>query len=197
MLDKSILVSLTNIQLTSKLNNLKESEFYEFNGMNIPVYKNDVFVIGSGAAGLRCAVELANRDIKVTVVTSMLFAGTSACSGSDKQTLFSCATSKHGDDVLAVAQAIGAGGAMDGDLAYIEASNSYLAIDALRAWGLPLPQDRYGAVLRYKTDHDEAGRATSLGPRTSRFMIKVLMEQAEKKWGFFIRSIYGYKTFGL
>lgn len=54
MLDKSILVSLTNIQLTSKLNNLKESEFYEFNGMNIPVYKNDVFVIGSGAAGLRC-----------------------------------------------------------------------------------------------------------------------------------------------
>lgn len=180
MLDKSILVSLTNIQLTSKLNDLKESEFYEFNGMNIPVYKNDVFVIGSGAAGLRCAVELANRDIKVTVVTSMLFAGTSACSGSDKQTLFSCATSKHGDDVLAVAQAIGAGGAMDGDLAYIEASNSYLAIDALRAWGLPLPQDRYGAVLRYKTDHDEAGRATSLGPRTSRFMVKVLMEQAEK-----------------
>ena len=180
MLDKGILVSLTNIQLTSKLNSLKENKFYEFKGMNIPVYRNDVFVIGSGAAGLRCAVELSNREIKVTVVTSMLFAGTSACSGSDKQTLFSCATSKHGDDVLEVAKAIGAGGAMDGDLAYVEASNSYLAIESLRAWGLPLPQDRYGAVLRYKTDHDEAGRATSLGPRTSRFMVKVLMEQAEK-----------------
>jgi succinate dehydrogenase/fumarate reductase flavoprotein subunit len=44
--------------------------------------------------------------------------------------------------------------------------------------GLPLPEDRYGAVLRYQTDHDEVGRATSCGPRTSRLMVKVLAEEA-------------------
>lgn len=180
MLEKNILVSLTNIQLTSNLNKLIPLHYFGLKEMNIPVYHNDVFVVGSGAAGLRCAVELANRDVGVTVVTSMLFAGTSACSGSDKQTIFSCSTSKHGDDVLAVANNICAGGSMDGDLAYIEAANSYLALDALITWGLPLPHDRYGAVLRYKTDHDKAGRATSLGPRTSRFMVKVLTKQAEK-----------------
>ena len=44
--------------------------------------------------------------------------------------------------------------------------------------GLPLPQDRFGTVLRYQTDHDDVGRATSCGPRTSRLMVKVLAEEA-------------------
>ena len=44
--------------------------------------------------------------------------------------------------------------------------------------GLPLPQDQLGAVLRYQTDHDEAGRATSCGPRTSRLMVQVLANEA-------------------
>ncbi|TMR08106.1 hypothetical protein FGG77_25455, partial [Escherichia coli] len=46
--------------------------------------------------------------------------------------------------------------------------------------GLELPDDRYGAILRYKTDHDEAGRATSCGPRTSRFMVKVQLEEVQR-----------------
>ncbi|SQD07279.1 fumarate reductase/succinate dehydrogenase flavoprotein domain-containing protein [Escherichia coli] len=31
-----------------------------------------------------------------------------------------------------------------------------------------------------KTDHDEAGRATSCGPRTSRLMVKVLLEEVQR-----------------
>jgi succinate dehydrogenase/fumarate reductase flavoprotein subunit len=41
-----------------------------------------------------------------------------------------------------------------------------------------LPQDQLGGTLRYQTDHDEVGRATSCGPRTSRLMVKVLAEEA-------------------
>ena len=180
MIAASLLNSLTDIQLSNLLKTLSFKEQIKVNGYSIPVYCNEAMVIGSGAAGLRAAVELAHRDVKVTVVTSMLFAGTSACSGSDKQTIHTCATSNHGDDVINVAKSIGAGGAMDGDLAYIEAACSYLAIDGLRTYGLDLPQDRYGAILRYKTDHDEAGRATSCGPRTSRMMVKVLTKEAER-----------------
>ena len=44
--------------------------------------------------------------------------------------------------------------------------------------GLPVPQDRLGGVLRYQTDHDEVGRATSCGPRTSRLMVQVLANEA-------------------
>jgi hypothetical protein len=43
---------------------------------------------------------------------------------------------------------------------------------------LPIPLDRLGAVLRYQTDHDEAERATSCGPRTSRLMVKVLAKES-------------------
>jgi succinate dehydrogenase/fumarate reductase flavoprotein subunit len=49
---------------------------------------------------------------------------------------------------------------------------------SLQFLGLPLPQDHLGGTLRYQTDHDEVGRATSCGPRTSRLMVKVLAEEA-------------------
>jgi succinate dehydrogenase/fumarate reductase flavoprotein subunit len=49
---------------------------------------------------------------------------------------------------------------------------------SLQYLGLPLPQDNLGGTLRYQTDHDEVGRATSCGPRTSRLMVKVLAEEA-------------------
>ena len=52
------------------------------------------------------------------------------------------------------------------------------AMASLQFLGLPLPQDPLGGTLRYQTDHDEVGRATSCGPRTSRLMVKVLAEEA-------------------
>ena len=46
---------------------------------------------------------------------------------------------------------------MDADTAYVEAVGSVEAFIGLKSMGLPLPEDRYGAVLRYQTDHDEVG----------------------------------------
>ena len=77
-----------------------------------------------------------------------------------------------------MARAIRAGGAMDEDTAYVEAVGSSRAMASLQYLGLPLPQDPLGGTLRYQTDHDEVGRATSCGPRTSRLMVKVLADEA-------------------
>ena len=106
--------------------------------------------------------KLTRRDVNVVIASQSAFGGTSACSGSDKQTL----------------HALGAGGAMDEDTAYVEAVGSARALSSLQFMGLPIPQDRLGGVLRYQTDHDEVGRATSCGPRTSRLMVQVLTREA-------------------
>ena len=67
---------------------------------------------------------------------------------------------------------------MDEDTAYVEAVGSARALSSLQFMGLPIPQDRLGGVLRYQTDHDEVGRATSCGPRTSRLMVQALAREA-------------------
>jgi len=67
---------------------------------------------------------------------------------------------------------------MNFSTAYVEAVGSNDAVGGLQYIGLPLPHDDQGAILRYQTDHDEAGRATSCGPRTSKLMVKVLFEEA-------------------
>jgi succinate dehydrogenase/fumarate reductase flavoprotein subunit len=147
-------------------------------GHEIPVFRSGSIVIGSGAAGLRAAVEMKRRDVDVTVISQSAWGGTSACSGSDKQTLHTANTKDQGDNYQDMAASIRAGGAMDEDTAYIEAVGSIRAMASLQYLGLPLPQDALGGTLRYQTDHDEVGRATSVGPRTSRLMVKVLAEEA-------------------
>ncbi len=154
------------------------SETAEVSGQRIPLRRFGCVVVGSGAAGLRAAVELQRRGIDVAIISQSAWGGTSACSGSDKQTLHTANTADRGDDCKAMARAIRAGGAMDEDTAYVEAVGSPRAMASLQYLGLPLPQDPLGGTLRYQTDHDEAGRATSCGPRTSRLMVKVLAEEA-------------------
>ena len=147
-------------------------------GLRLPVHRAGCLVVGSGAAGLRVAVELARRGVAVAVLSQSAWGGTSACSGSDKQTIHTANTADRGDDFRGLAAAIGAGGAMDADTAYVEAVGSVRSMASLQYLGLPLPQDGLGGTLRYQTDHDEVGRATSCGPRTSRLMVKVLAEEA-------------------
>jgi len=147
-------------------------------GVTVPVYTCEALVLGSGAAGMRATVELQRRGVDVMVASTGLFAGTSACSGSDKQTLYTASTDYKGDNFIKYAQSLCGGGAMDFSTAYVEAVGSNDAIGGLQYMGLPLPHDDQGAILRYQTDHDEAGRATSCGPRTSKLMVKVLFEEA-------------------
>ncbi|GAA6209118.1 FAD-binding protein [Cognatishimia sp. WU-CL00825] len=149
----------------------------EVAGHRIPVHASDCLIVGSGAAGLRAAVELKRRSSNVSIISQSAWGGTSACSGSDKQTLHTANSADTGDNFKAMARAIRAGGAMDQDTAYVEAVGSPRAMASLQYLGLPLPQDPLGGTLRYKTDHDEVGRATSCGPRTSRLMVQVLAQE--------------------
>ena len=177
-IDQSILDALTDVDMPRLPPEPALGGAVEVAGHRIPVHASRAIVLGSGAAGLRAAVEMTRRGIDVAVLTQSAWGGTSACSGSDKQTLHTANTADRGDNYRAMARAIRAGGAMDEDTAYIEAVGSGRAMASLQYLGLPLPQDAYGGTLRYQTDHDETGRATSCGPRTSRLMVKVLAEEA-------------------
>ena len=175
---QDILNALTDVAMPRLPAERPAKETVAARGFSIPLHRSDALVLGSGAAGLRAAVEMKRRDVDVVVVTQSAFGGTSACSGSDKQTLHTANGAGRGDDFSAMAEALGAGGAMDEDTAYIEAVGSLRALASLQFMGLPIPQDPLGGVLRYQTDHDETGRATSCGPRTSRLMVQALAREA-------------------
>lgn len=172
-----ILDALTDVPMPRLNGEPDMSDHLSIDGYDIPVVRCGALVIGSGAAGLRAAVEMKRRDVNVTIISQSAWGGTSACSGSDKQTLHTANTKDQGDNFQDMAASIRAGGAMDEDTAYIEAVGSIRAMASLQYLGLPLPQDDLGGTLRYQTDHDEVGRATSCGPRTSRLMVKVLAEE--------------------
>ncbi|EPB0511766.1 FAD-binding protein [Salmonella enterica subsp. enterica] len=178
--DDAILDALTHVSFPKGFAQAKPSSVVTIDNMNYPVWQADALVVGTGAAGLRAAVELQRREQSVLLATAGLYMGTSACSGSDKQTLFTAATAGSGDNFTKLAEALASGGAMDRDTAYVEAVGSLHTLGGLQYLGLELPEDRYGAILRYQTDHDEAGRATSCGPRTSRLMVKVLLEEVKR-----------------
>ena len=173
-----ILDALTDVAMPRLPDEKPADERIDVEGWRVPVWRYRALVVGSGAAGLRAAVELKRRGVDVAVITQSAFGGTSACSGSDKQTLHTANSADRGDNFLALAEALGAGGAMDEDTAYVEAVGSARALASLQYLGLPIPQDRLGGVLRYQTDHDEVGRATSCGPRTSRLMVQALAREA-------------------
>jgi succinate dehydrogenase / fumarate reductase, flavoprotein subunit len=179
-LPQPVLDALTDVDMPKRHPARAPREWVEASRLLLPVYACEALVLGSGAAGWRAAVELKRRGIDVVVATQNLYGGTSACSGSDKQTLHTASSGGRGDNFLALAEALGAGGAMDEDTAYVEAVGSLRALASLQYLGLPIPLDRFGAALRYQTDHDEAGRATSCGPRTSRLMVKVLAEESAR-----------------
>jgi succinate dehydrogenase/fumarate reductase flavoprotein subunit len=175
---QSILDRLTDVAMPRLASERPSRELMKVGGYVLPVQRSEALVLGSGAAGLRAAVEMKRRNVDVVIASQSAFGGTSACSGSDKQTLHTANSAGRGDDFRALADALAAGGAMDEDTAYAEAVGSVRALASLQFMGLPLPQDRLGGVLRYQTDHDEVGRATSCGPRTSRLMVQVLTREA-------------------
>ena len=173
-----ILDALTDVEMPRLKSEPEMTGLVEIPGHAVPTYASGALVVGSGAAGLRAAVELRRRGVNVAILSQSAWGGTSACSGSDKQTLHTANTSDRGDNFKDMARAIRAGGAMDEDTAYVEAVGSVRAMASLQFLGLPLPQDPLGGTLRYQTDHDEVGRATSCGPRTSRLMVRVLADEA-------------------
>ena len=159
-------------------------------GKTIPVYTTNTIIVGAGAAGMSCAVNLyelfeqsgvANSEEKVTVVTTGVGLGASRMSGSDKQTYYKMGTSPRIPDTAQdFAQTLTSPGCTHGDLALTEGNCSLRGFYRLVAAGVPFPHDPEGAFLGYKTDHDPYERATSAGPRTSKFMCEGLERDVDR-----------------
>jgi len=159
------------------------SESVVLDGIRIPVHSLNTLVIGSGAAGLNAASAL--RDLgpaDVAVVTERLGGGTSANTGSDKQTYYKLSLAGDRPDSPAeMARDLWSGGAMHGDIALCEALGSLRAFFRLVGLGVPFPHDGFGAYVGYKTDHDPRQRATSAGPLTSQLMVASLLRDLRRK----------------
>jgi len=154
---------------------------------NIKIHCYNTVIVGAGAAGMNCAVHLyefmRQKGIKdpqdhIAVVTGGLSLGTSRMSGSDKQTYYKSGTSPDTpDSAEEFAKSLTGGGCCHGDLALAEAIGSLREFYHLVEVGVPFPHDSMGVYIGYKTDHDPYERATSAGPKTSKFMSECLEEQ--------------------
>ena len=159
-------------------------------GQEVIFYHYNTVIVGAGAAGMNCAVHLCefmeqkgvkNPNQRIAVVTSGLALGTSRMSGSDKQTYYKIGTSPDvADSAEEFAKSLTAGGCCHGDLALAEAVGSLREFYHLVQAGVPFPTDSSGTFIGYKTDHDPYERATSAGPKTSRFMSECLQNQLKR-----------------
>lgn len=150
--------------------------------IEVPVIAVNTLVIGAGAAALRCAHHLHSLGVRdVALVVDRLGNGTSANSGSDKQTYYKIGISgDEPDSPMEFARTLFQGGMMHGDLAYIEGLLSAPAFFELCRLGVAFPFNRYGAYVGYKTDHDPRQRATSAGPKTSIQMYHRLLDEVRR-----------------
>ncbi len=146
-------------------------------------YEYQAVVIGTGCAGYNCADWLYDLGVKnIAILTEDREAGTSRNTGSDKQTYYKMSLAgDEGDSPLQMAQTLFDGGAMDGDVALAEASNSVRSFIKLANLGVNFPTNEYGEFAGYKTDHDPYRRATSVGPYTSKRMTEVLEKSVFSK----------------
>ena len=160
-------------------------------GMTLPLRVANTIIGGAGAAGMNCAVRLVeffrakgvtNPHEKVLVVTGGLALGASRMSGSDKQTYYKMGTSPRVPDTAEdFAKALTSFGCCHGDTALVEGICSLRGFYHLVEAGVPFPHDPCGAFIGYKTDHDPYERATSAGPKTSKFMAEHLEARARRK----------------
>jgi len=152
------------------------------NGVGVPLYTLNTLVVGTGAAGLNCAEHLHDLGVEpIAIVTDKLGAGTSANSGSDKQTYYKIGVfGDVPDSPIDFAHSLYDGGMMHGDLAYCEGVGSATEFFHLVKNGVPFPFNRFGAYVGYKTDHDPRQRATSCGPKTSMLMVDRALAQIRR-----------------
>jgi succinate dehydrogenase/fumarate reductase flavoprotein subunit len=159
-------------------------------GQQVTFHRYNTVVVGAGAAGMNCAVHLyefmkrkgieAPQD-RIAIVTRGLALGASRMSGSDKQTYYKQGTSPNVPDCAkAFADTLTAAGCCHADLALAEGINSLREFYHLVQAGVAFPTDSVGTFVGYKTDHDPAERATSAGPKTSKFMSESLQRQVEQ-----------------
>ena len=157
---------------------------------SVTIHSYNTVIVGSGAAGMNCAVHLyefmsqkgvENPQERIAVVTAGIGLGASRMSGSDKQTYYKMGTSADvPDSAEEFAKSLTAAGCCHGDLSLAEAIGSLREFYHLVQAGVPFPHDPIGSYCGYKTDHDPYERATSAGPKTSRFMSECLEKQVRR-----------------
>ncbi len=157
-------------------------------GQQVKIHEYNTVIVGAGAAGMNCAVHLCemmsgkgvpDAESRIAVVTAGVELGASRMSGSDKQTYYKMGTSPDvADSAEEFAKSLTAGGCCHEDLALAEAIGSLREFYHLVQAGVPFPTDSMGTFVGYKTDHDPYERATSAGPKTSKFMSECLQKQA-------------------
>ena len=165
-------------------------ETKQIDNQTIAIHRYSTVVVGSGAAGVNCAVHLyefmkqrgvANPQERIVVVTGGIGLGASRMSGSDKQTYYKIGTSPDVvDGAKEFAKSLTAAGCCHGDLALAEAIGSLREFYHLVQAGVPFPTDGMGSFVGYKTDNDPYERATSAGPKTSKYMSECLQKQIER-----------------
>ena len=118
---------------------------------------------------------------RIAVVTAGLGLGASRMSGSDKQTYYKMGTScQMPDSAEEFAKTLADAGCCHGDLALAEAIGSLREFYHLVQAGVPFPHDSMGSYIGYKTDNDPYERATSAGPKTSKYMSECLEKQVRR-----------------
>ncbi len=156
----------------------------------VTFHRYNTVIVGSGAAGMNCAVHLCefmsrkgveNSQERIAVVTAGIGLGASRMSGSDKQTYYKMGTSPDvADSAEEFAKSLTAAGCCHGELALAEAIGSLREFYHLVQAGVPFPTDSRGSFIGYKTDHDPFERATSAGPKTSKYMSECLQRQLDR-----------------
>lgn len=156
---------------------------YMIRDIPLAVFHTDALIIGSGAASLSCAIHLKRMGCKeLLIVTDNRNGGTSRNTGSDKQTYYRLSdASQVPDSPYAMVKTYTQGGAVHGDIAFIESQNSLRAFYNLVSLGMEFPHNKYGGYTGYKTDHDPSSRGTSIGPYTSREMVRVLNAEVMRR----------------
>lgn len=160
------------------------------NGVDVPLHLTNTVIVGAGAAAMNCAYQLLKfwrlmgvekPQDRLLVITGGSKLGASRMSGSDKQTYYKMGTSPRIPDTAEdFAKTLTAFGCCHGDNALIEGIGSLRGFYNLVESGVPFPHEPYGAFIGYKTDHDPYERATSAGPKTSKFMSECLQTQAKQ-----------------
>ncbi len=160
-----------------------KSQKIEIQEKEIPVYSMNTLIVGSGAASLRCAEQLALLgQTDIAIVTEKIGGGTSNNTGSDKQTYYKLSVfGKEPDSPYEMANSLFQGGAMHGDLALIESILSPAGFFYLAQIGVQFPYNHLGGFVGYKTDHDPRQRATSAGPYTSQQMFQCLYREVKRR----------------
>ncbi len=151
-------------------------------GNDIPCITTGVAIVGSGAASLNAAVRLSGMGVNdLLVITEKLGAGTSANAGSDKQTYYRLnPSSLEPDGIMEMAKDLYNGHCMHGDIALVEAALSQRSFYHLVECGVAFPQNAYGELVGFQTDHDKKSRGTSAGPKTSIQMVEMLYQKASE-----------------